>query len=415
MPIVITSKGKDFTAWRAAGDFGKMFHEELRRRTANLSSAQSEALYLGVEQELERRAADHDNSLVRMKQMIAEAKAGDDPVLLRALTEEYYTVSYEFFRWNRSATAFFQLGKEFLRAISESVVALAKVRLGVIEGRLPPLALIAVGPAGHHEFSPFCRLQLLLIHAEPDPAAARPVELLGWILHEIFEEIGLRPDEVVTPRTPDWRGSSVQWRQRIVTGLERGTSAELIEIFRLADQSVLHDEENVGAEFRSACLRLLTDSKVAMHNLVTRLQSLSGGLGMMGGIRMERSGPCRGLFGLLDHALLPLSAGITALSFMHGLDVFETPKRIRGLLYRGFLNVEMAERLLEAWHLFNELRLAQEVVKHPHWDSWDGLCVDTTGMSDDQLDELRLCLETVVTLQRHVGITFSGWQDQVIC
>jgi len=111
MPIVITSKGKDFTAWRAAGDFGKMFHEELRRRTANLSSAQSEALYLGVEQELERRAADHDNSLVRMKQMIAEAKAGDDPVLLRALTEEYYTVSYEFFRWNRSATAFFQLGQ----------------------------------------------------------------------------------------------------------------------------------------------------------------------------------------------------------------------------------------------------------------------------------------------------------------
>lgn len=415
MPIVITSKGKDFNAWRAAADFGKMFHEELRKRSTTLTSEQSEALYLGVGQELERRAAGHDAGLVRMKHMIAEAAAGNDPALLRALMEEYYTVSYEFYSWNRSATAFFQLGQEFLKAVSASVVAVAKARLGMIAGRLPPMAVVAMGPTGRHEFSPFCRLQLLLIHAGPDPSLAQPVDLLGRILHEVFEEIGLHLDEVVTPGNPDWRGSSVQWRQRIITGLERGTSAELIEILRLADQSVLHDEENVGADFRSVCLGLLTDSKVAMHNLVTRLHSLSGGIGLMGGIRLERSGPCRGLFGLLDHALLPLSAGITALSFMHGVDAFDTPLRIRGLLYRGLLNVEMAERLLEAWHLFSELRLALEVVKHPHWDSWDGLCVDTSGLTDAQQDELRHCIETVVTLQRHVGITFSGWQEQTIC
>lgn len=415
MPIVITSKGKDFNAWRAARDFGKTFHEELLKHTAAMTSEQGEAFFMGVGQELERRAANHDASLVRMKQLTAEAMTSKDPALLRVLMNEYFTVSYEFFGWNRSATAFFQLAEEFLRAVSESAVAIAKARMGVICDRLPYMSLVAMGPSGRHEFSPFCRLQLLLVHAEPDPTMVQPLGLLGRMLHEIFVEIGLHLDEVVTPRNPDWRGSSVQWQQRLVTGLAGGASADLIEMLRLADQFVLHDEENVGADFRSVCIGLLSDSKAAMHSLVSRLQSLSGGIGIMGGIRMERSGPCRGLFGLLDHALLPLSAGITALTFMHGLDAFETPMRIRGLLYRGFLNVDMAERLLEAWHLFNELRLALEVTKHPHWDSWDGLCVDISALTDAQQDELRLCLETVVTLQRHVGIMFNDWQEQTTC
>ena len=412
MSIVITSKGKDFNTWRAAGDFGKMFHEELRKRDAILTSEQSEALILDVGHELERRAADHDASLVRMKHLIAEVAASNDPASLQALMVEYWTVSYELFRLYRSATAFFQLSQELLTAVSGSVVAIAKARLGVATDMLPPVAVVAMGPTGRHEFSPFCSLQLLLIHGEPDPSLTQSLGLLGPILHEVYEEIGLHLDEAVTPRTPDWRGSSAQWRQRIINGLESGESTELIEILRLADQSVLHDEANVGADFRTTCLGFLTVNRSAMDNLVTRLHSLSSGIGLMGGIRTERSGPCRGLFGLLDHALLPLSASITALSFMHALDAPETPMRIRGLLYRGLLNVDMAERLLEAWHLFNELRLGKEVTKHPHWDSWDGLCLDISVLSDAGQNELLQCLETVVTLQRHVGITFSSWQEQ---
>lgn len=415
MPIVITSKGKDFNAWRAAGDVGKMFHDELRRNSAVLTSEKYEALLQGVGLELERRASQHEAGLVRMKNLIAEAAACTEPALLRSLMEEFYSVSYGLFRYNRSATAFYQLSQEFLRALSKSAVAIAKIRLGVSADRLPPMSLVAMGPAGRHEFSPFCRLQLLLIHAEPDPSMVRPVDLLGWILHEIFEEIGLCLDDVITPRNPDWRGSSVQWRQRIIAGLGRGTSAELIEILRLSDQSVLSDEENVAAVFRSTCLEILADNMAAIHNLVTRLQSLPGGIGMMGGIRLERSGPCRGQFGLLDHGLLPLSVGITALSIIHGIDAVETNMRIRGLLYRGMLNVDMAERLLEAWHLFNELRLAMEVSRYPHWDSWDGLCVDISVQTEAQQEELRQCLETVITLQRHVGITFSSWQEQGAC
>lgn len=415
MPIVITSKGKDFSAWRAAGDFGKKFLEELRERNTSLNSLQSEALFQGVGHELERRAADHEAALARMKQMTGEASACKEPAMLRALVLEYFKTLYEFFSWNRSATAFYQLGQEFMSAVAKAAVVVAKVRLGVVSDRLPPMAVVSMGPAGRHEFSPFGRLQLLLIHADTDSSLAQSINLLGPILHDVFEEIGLCLDEVITPRNPNWRGSSHQWRQRIQTSLERWKPAESIEILRLVDQSVLYDEKNVGDAFHTTSMELLTNSSVVIHNLVIRLQGLSGGIGIMGGIRLERSGPCRGMFALMDHALLPLAAGITALTFLHGVDAGDTPMRIRGLLYRGLLNVEMSERLLESWHLFNELRLALEVAKYPRLECLDGLCLDTTVMTEIQQDEFRQCLETVVTLQRHVGITFSGWQEQAAC
>src|SRR6185369_11911772 len=100
----------------------------------------------------------------------------------------------------------------------------------------------------------------------------------------------LNPDEVITPRNPSWRRTSAQWRQWMAQGIAKGKSGELIEVLRLADQTTLHDENGLGADFRAACLKQLSESKDAIYNLVIRLQKLSSGIGMMGGIRVERSG-----------------------------------------------------------------------------------------------------------------------------
>lgn len=415
MPIIISSKGNDFNAWRAAGDFGATFREMLLKRTSRLTHEEAWALFQEAGQELERRAAECDADLTRMSRMVEKAAAAKDPALLRTLVEEYYAVAYRFFGKSRSATAFYRLSAEFLRAVCGSLVAFAKGKLGVHSNRIPPMAIIALGPTGRHEYSPFCSLQVAMIHAEPDPSLIQPLVLLGRILHEAFESAGLNPDEVVTPRNPAWRRTPAQWRQWLAKGLEKGKADELIEVLRLADQSTLYDENGLGADFRAACLEQLAERKAAIHNLVNRLQNLSRGIGMMGGIRLERSGPCRGLFGLLDHALLPLSAGITALSLMEGLDDFETPVRIKALLFKGLLNVEKAERLMEAWHLFNELRLAREAFKYPDLSSRAIFCLDIDTLTEEEQEELRNCLESVAGLQRHVAITYNSWEEQTIC
>lgn len=412
MPIIISSKGSDFHAWRAAGDFGAAFREMLLKRTARLTHEQAWDLFREVGEELEHRAAGYEADLALMESMVEEAAATTDLARLRQLTGEFYTVSYRFFVQSRSAMAFYRLSGEYLKAVCGSALSYAKGRLGVHASRIPPIAIFALGPTGRHEYSPYCRLQLALIHNESDPSLVQPLGLLGRMLHEALETAGLNPDEVITPRNPAWLRTSAQWRQWLAQGIAKGKSADLIEVLRLADQTTLHDENNLGADFRADSLKQLSENKDAVYNLVTRLQKFSSGIGIMGGIRVERSGPCRGLFGLLDHALLPLSAGVTALTLMGRLEGFETPIRIKTLLFKGELNVETAERLMEAWHHFNELRLAAEADKYPDWSSWAYLCLDPDTLAEEEQEKLRSGLESAAGLLRHVSITFNDWEEQ---
>src|SRR6185369_5802346 len=158
MPIIISSKGNDFHAWRAAGDFGTAFREKLLKRTSRLTHEQAIELFREVGLELERRAAECDADLAFMGRLVEEAAATTDLARLRQITEEFYTVSYRFFSKNRSATAFYRLSSDFLKAVCGSALSYAKGELGVHANRIPPIAIIALGPTGRHEYSPYCRL-----------------------------------------------------------------------------------------------------------------------------------------------------------------------------------------------------------------------------------------------------------------
>jgi len=411
MQIVISSKGSDINAWRQAGDFGATFRQALLDKAATLTSAEAEALFLGVGEELELRAHGHDVALAGIRRLMEEAAATVDPGRLKGVIREFYSACYALFAQTRSATAFYRISEEFLHVVAGTLLASAMMRLGLPGDTLPALALIALGPAGRHEFSPFCSLQLLLVHggAELPPAA------LGQTLHEMCEEAGLRPDNNITPRNPDWCGTLDQWRQRLVAGLERRESLELIDLLRLADQAPLFFAGRPAEEFNDICLPLLRNSRTTLAFLVTRILGLSNGLGIMGGLRLERSGPHRGQFALLDHALLPLTASITALSLMMGGIAVGTPQRIRELLAGRKLNVEQAERLLDAWHTLNELRLAHERDLFPNWDEHASIYLDPESLSDADRERFREVLEIVAVLQRHVAIVFSEFEEQAAC
>ncbi|HEY4745433.1 MAG TPA: putative nucleotidyltransferase substrate binding domain-containing protein, partial [Desulfuromonadaceae bacterium] len=283
-------------------------------------------------------------------------------------------------------------------------------RLDLTPDRLPPLALIALGPTGRHEFSPFCSLQLLLVHGEGGPMPADVAGTVGLALHQVLEAAGMRPDATITPRNPEWSGTLAHWRQRLPAMLEEGEPAALVDLLRLADQAALVPADGLEREFRDLCLGLLGTSRATLDFLVTRIQGLSNGVGLMGGLRLERSGPQRGLFALFDHALLPLTASVTALSLMAGGAGVGTPQRIRELLANRKLNVELAERLLEAWHSLNEFRLGHERDLFPDARGRSSLHFDPDTLSDPEMERFREALDTVDAIQRHVVVTFSGWE-----
>ncbi len=73
----------------------------------------------------------------------------------------------------------------------------------------------------------------------------------------------------------------------------------------------------------------------------------------------------------------------------------------------GRLDVDLAERALQAWHLFSHYRLTLELTAAAGQDCRDILNLDLTRLSHDEQEQLRTSLETVADLQRHLHVSFG--------
>jgi len=408
MALLVSAKGSDVLAWRAAGDFAVTYRQIVLARMEFCRSDEAAAMLADVSRALEELTAANDRFCSGCDSLIAEVAACSEPSRLRELTTEFFTGLYDHIGSHHAVPAFYQLSILFLQALAGSVGRYACAMLGQPPVRMPELAIIALGPAGRQEFSPFCPLQFLLVHGHAGDAQELLVHRFAVLLHEGFEACGLQLDGEVTPRNSQWRGSLPEWGQRLGRALERGRSADVIELLCLTDQTLLDGTSDLGAGFRQLSLSVLGASPLAVNNLVSRAVSLSNGIGMMGGLRFERGGPYRGRFDLLDNALKPLSASVAALGLLKHLDSAATPRRIRELLWRRDLNVDMAERLLQAWHTIHELRLTREREVLPDWSDASPLHLDIEQMDVPGQEALRESLEAVGTIQRHVGLNFSG-------
>lgn len=411
MAVLVTAKGSDIDAWRTAGEFGVAFRQALLEKGAHCRSEETEALFGETCQALETLAADNDKNVAQLERIVAQTVANTDPVRLGELCAAFYAELYDHFGRYGSSVAFYHLSTQFLHELTGSLHRYALQRLGPSGGRLPDMMPVALGPAGRREFSPLCPLQLALISKSDGNGNTEEVSRYCDILHEGFTACGLLVDGEITPVNPSWRGSLPEWGRRLEDGLARGKQRELVELLRLADHEALLPIPGLEGEFRTLALSQLQQSRRATGDLVARLQGLSSGLGIMGGWRLEKSGPRRGLFKLFEYALLPLSAVVAALALINRVDAVGIPQRIRALLGSRVLDVDTAERLLQSWHLLNELRLMREREVFPGRDRTAALYLDVTALDEAMRWALKEALETIDNAQRQVGIAYSGTEE----
>jgi signal-transduction protein with cAMP-binding, CBS, and nucleotidyltransferase domain len=126
----------------------------------------------------------------------------------------------------------------------------------------------------------------------------------------------------------------------------------------------------------------------------------------MGGLKLERSGNERGMFRLQDHGLLPLSAALSTLALIKESQAVSSCERIHDLLKRRELDVDLAERMLVAWHALHCLQLSQEQSEREN--SAHSRYLNPLSLSAEQSHSLKENLESVAQIQRHVEIIFSG-------
>lgn len=408
MPVMLSAKGGDFTAWRAAEDFAAAYRRTLLDLAAADLSARTEAVFTETCAALEAAIATH-RKLVKHLDSLMNSVATEYPAAdLNGVTESFYGSLYRHFARFRSTQIFYQLSMDFLKHVSAAIIAHAAGQLGSSARDLPEMALIALGPAGRGEYSPFCPLQLLLVHGEAAPPQLRTLDLFCTFLHTGFEKAGLAVDPVVTPRNERWRGTLTKWRQRCENRLRPQEVENVIDLGRLVDQYPLYADGEYARELKQISITALNGNRRVLASLMTRMTALSNGLGLMGRLKLDRSGPGRGMFRLLDHGLLPFSAALSALVLIKESLAVGNCDRVTDMLARRELDVDLAERMLMTWHTLNELRLDREqgipLEKRPDQGSF----LDPAELSAEQQHSLKSTLESVALIQRHVEIIYSG-------
>lgn len=407
MPLLLSAKSGEVTARRAVEEFAATYRQALLDLAVSDRGGNAETVFSATSAALETAIAAHRKLSERLDTLIEEVSTTPS-IRLKELTAAFYDDLYRHFDRFRSVPAFYQLSTAFLRRTSAAIIAQTTDQLGLPAGHLPEMALIAVGPAGRCEYSPFCPLQILLVHGEVPASRLPTIDLFCHTLHDGFEAAGLAVDPVVTPRNANWRGTLTEWRKRCKEGLQPQAHEELIDLCRLVDQYPLHPEEGDARELKEISSAALIGSRAAVTNLIERMTSLSNGLGLMGGLKLERSGSERGLFRLLDHGLLPLSAALSALALIKKSPAVGNCERIHDLLKRRELDVELAERMLATWHTLHGLRLKLEQSFHSEGHTRHSLCLNPKELTGEQRQSLKEALESVAIIQRHVDIIFSG-------
>jgi len=402
---LLLAKGDDFASWHGVEEFATTYRDAAvtlasRRHPEGISQLLEllETLLTDVER---------NNSLVavQFEELKVKLAAATEQAQLRGLLAEFFSCIYGHFERFRSPVAFFGMTDVLLHDLAACCLRLAKQH---VAGDLPPLALIVMGPAGRREATRYSRLQLALVWDEQGTETEERMAQLGEELVAWFRVSGIALEESVTPVNPEWSGNLQQWQARFDAAAGQKKRGALIEMLRLADHIVLVEEGNVAEKFEMLCRQCL-GQRVFVGNLVERCLTLTNGIGMMGSLRLEKSGPHRGAFSLLEHAFLPLAAAISSICLIQDIDLVGTPERLRGLVRAGKLDVDLAERVLNAWHCFSGHRLTLEQTALPGQDCRDILHLVPASLSRPDQDQLRLSLEAVADLQRHLHVHFGSY------
>lgn len=401
---LLLAKGDDFSTWRGVEEFSATYRDAAVLLASQRNPAAIASTLAELEELLEAAEASNRRAGVELEQILLDLASAADLPALRLLQARWNEASYCHFRRFSSPSAFFNLSFRFFSVFATRCLQLAADQLAE---PLPPVALFVFGPAGRHEPTRYCRVQLGLVW-DGDQRYETLMDSLGQELTAWFRVCGFILEENVTPLQSEWRGNLDTWRRRFEQAAQREERSMLIELLRLADRAPLFSTGGAAETFGSLCSGYLA-RRSFVGNLVERCTALSNGITMMGHLKLEKSGPHRNSFALLDHGLLPLAAAVTAICLMRGISVEGTPERLRQLVRIGKLDVVLAERALHAWHFFSRQRLTLELEAETGLDCRDIMFLDPALLPPAELEQLHSALATVGDLQRYMQVCYGSY------
>ncbi len=402
MDTPLTAKRGEITSWRTATRFADRYRHTALELAA-YRDINAENLFAEACTSIETAQAAHRQLVNELDGLIDGASAA---TTLAEVTTAVTTRLYRHFGYFKSAAAFYQLSTRFLECISSLVTAKARLLVDTDVPPLPEMAVIALDTAGRGEYSPVTPLQLIVVHGEIGLEQHSSIDRFCSVLHDLFEQSGVSVDPEITPRNPLWRGTLPEWQRRCAGSAQSDSEGAWFTC--LLDQLPLSPAKGLSQEFRQMTTAALRSSRPALAALLVRITSLSHGLNFMGRLKVERHGEERGKFNLREQGISPLGATLSTLALLRGSGAIGSHDRIHDLLQLHELDVEMAERLLTAWHSLHIFQLQQECAHVAEPASVPSLLLDPDELDGDSLHTLKKCLESVGSIQQLAVHSFSG-------
>ena len=435
MALFLGYKGGDVLSWRATKDLFAELDTIFTEKSSFILNNEKMDLLREFRDSLTDEIAFEERFTRDLNRTFEELERAEFEDQLQPLFVTFQRMAREYFEKRGSVIALQGICNAYHDAVLRKILQFAEEGMVLDElGRPPvPYCWLVSGAAGRSEQALNNMLQPYLVYDCIANSPAAYFEKLSYRITTILKKTGLiTGGEREFIRKFFWRGSREDWRQWLVRELDEKRTAPHFILPALPSLSTpfrpLGKENNAlyatvaavadlrpltGDEALSTALVDLAYEKLASFRETAAFDHLARqvtvspvALNMFGWFKVEKRGKHRGDVDIERHALSPLVMNIGLFALKYDIRETNTLGRIRELLQRGRLNVDLAERVVSAYHEINLLILRLQMGE----GSNEGAFISPEELSEDDSHKLKQALETVINLQK---ITHHDFTEQI--
>ncbi|KAF0220398.1 MAG: hypothetical protein FD174_1299 [Geobacteraceae bacterium] len=407
MAIFLGARGGDILTWRNVSELASSLKGRMAERMSYLLAGEDMELMEGWKERLDEEIAFEKEFAADFAKALDDLERASDGLM--QLRERLNRMAAGYFERRRSVVALHALCTAFQDRLICRVLRTTEewMEQNGFGNPPAPYCWLVSGSLGRLEGSLSGNFDSLMVFGETESGGASYFEDFSRRAAAALESLGMKSRTDIIPAHPSWRGSMADWRLRLNEGLSGERRNEAIAcLVTLADLRHLYGDEGTAAEMTNLVRGLLDYHRHgALRDISKSASEMPIGLDFFGRLRVDKSGNHRGEFNLEQFALTPLIMNICVMAIRHEVAATGTVDRIKGVLERGRLGVELAERLLMAYHDFASLKVFQEI--RGGAAEAEGVFLNPDDMSEAEERNLKNGMEAVVNLQRIVYQTFA--------
>lgn len=392
MAVLLSAKGSDILSWQGTRELLDWVRAAIRDAMSSVLPEERDGALHELTERLGAELAFDASFSARFTTLLAELEQAEDESRLGRLHGELNALAGEYFRRRGSVAALHSICVCYRERVAQKAIAIAGMEMGAPSPF--PYAWLTMGSFGRGEHTLAPRLESLLVHLDAARESERWFEEFWNRGVSILARVGFAVrHEALPPMSFPLSGSRDEWRRRLKTPGD--------DILHLSELRPLSGDAPLAAELVRMACGAIQRNRELLRDAGRKVATMPVAVGFLGRFRLEREGVHRGLCDTGLYAWLPLVMNIRMLAIRNGIWETGSLARLARLLEEGEISVDLAERLIRAYHDFARLNIQQEA------DGGEGGLLDPEALSPEDGHALKDGIDALVSLQKLVYHTFS--------